>query len=350
MLNWELCLLSHPKQILSVPLLHIYDLWFACVDVFCLHCNTTWIRSAVKLPVNAAKRSCTGCLLPTEGLGWLGFLCCAVVIPVFAWPNQAVCVIVGFFAFEITPWHTNTHTVACTVSTYTTYVGKHGMHVWIAPGWRGEIPLCSHTRTCIYCTCAGILVHGLWALTFSLPWWIFQTSPREEPRSLTLSPVIHSCNWGWEWRRRSTEKWNREDPGGGLEHLPPPLPPVKTLEIFYGDIYQFKSKDTVYTHFFLMWQQATLPHSPHPVSHPGDSDWLGDGGGWGWQRQPRVDPPSQRHAHTETQRHTHPPLIIGIRHSFKRMRRWWGRGIRARREAMLSNCRNQGQGAEIKAA
>lgn len=143
---------------------------------------------------------------------------------------------------------------------------------------------CVHTRAHAY-TCAGTLVHGLWAVTFSFSWWwIFQTSPRDEPLSLTLSPVIHSCNWGWEWRRRSTEKWNREDPGGGLEHLPPPLPPVKTLEIFYGDIYQFKSKDTVYTHFFSCGSKQHF-HTLHTQSaiRVTPTGWVmgGVGGGGG---------------------------------------------------------------------
>lgn len=63
-------------------------------------------------------------------------------------------------------------------------------------------------------------------------------TPRWAPLINSLSPVIHSCDWGWEWRRPSAEKWNREDPGGGLER-PAHHPPKDTLEIFYGDIYQF---------------------------------------------------------------------------------------------------------------
>ncbi|KAI4827941.1 hypothetical protein KUCAC02_031298 [Chaenocephalus aceratus] len=45
--------------------------------------------------------------------------------------------------------------------------------------------------------------------------------------------VIDDENGGDE-----AQKWNREDPGGGLERSSQ-HPPNDTLEIFYGDIYQF---------------------------------------------------------------------------------------------------------------
>lgn len=108
-----------------------------------------------------------------------------------------------------------------------------------------------HTWSCLWlsrCFCMLLLSHacrhhfssysielmllGLKALLSvnfqdATPWWAHP--------SLTLSPVIHSCDRGWEWWQWSTEKWNREDPSRSLE-CSTHDPPKDTLEIFYGDI------------------------------------------------------------------------------------------------------------------
>lgn len=137
--------------------------------------------------------------------------------------------------------------------------------------------------------------------------WIFKTPHWDEPPSLTLFPVIHSCDWGWEWRRRSVEKWNREDPGRGLEHSahpPPPLPPRKTLLKFFMATFNSFNPKTLYISTFshVAASNTSTPSSPSQSWSSGCTHWRrGDDS----KGDPQVDPPT--HRHTQTQK-THPWL------------------------------------------
>lgn len=125
--------------------------------------------------------------------------------------------------------------------------------------------------------------------------------------SLTLSPVIHSCDWGWEWRRRIAEKWNREDPGRGLEWSAH-HPPQKTLFKFFMAIFTSFNPKTLYISTFshVAASSTSTPSSP-------SQSWLSGwhmlaGVGDGSKGDPQVDPPPSLPTHTYTNTHTHPQL------------------------------------------
>lgn len=127
--------------------------------------------------------------------------------------------------------------------------------------------------------------------------------------SLTLSPVIHSCDWGWEWRQRSAEKWNREDPGRGLEWSTH-HPPQKTFFKFFMAIFTSFNPKTLYISTFshVAASSTSTPSSP-------SQSWLSGwhmlaGVGDGSKGDPQVDPPPSlpTHTYTNTHTHTHPQL------------------------------------------
>lgn len=95
------------------------------------------------MPSECCSTELCGCLLPTEWLEWLRFLCCAVMISVFAWSIQAVFRLVLLLHSWWHPWggpwklrlsrggtythrQTDTHTHSCMYSkcTDTTWANR----------------------------------------------------------------------------------------------------------------------------------------------------------------------------------------------------------------------------------
>lgn len=137
-------------------------------------------------------------------------------------------------------------------------------------------------------------------------------------------PVIHSCDRGWERRQRSTEKWNRESLSRGLEGSAQ-HPPKDSLEIFYGDIYQFQSKDTVYKHFLSCGSKQHFHALLSQSVMTGRLTHTGRGGRW-QQRRPPGGPPQHTHRHTHSHMDTHiHTLDYRVCHKSNRMRRHQGK-------------------------